>query len=948
MRHLTLCVGAGLLVAGGAWAGCKPPKVPKTVLDPSIKVMIERIDPARFPLVDVYFRVQDVNGTTKLHELKFKDIQQVVDGAVGQAAVQRVVMPPAGAEGGGNPVLVPAVVRPLATAFSIDRSGSVDPVLENIKEAVSNFVHTELNAEKNTPPNPDVMYAIALSGIPRNLETCLRTGPPAGATNPLGFESDPGTLDAFLNNLIIPERFRLGSPIYRAWDAAEAEVAAHPYEFPEAARCLVSITDGYNNVAPGRECALIKAITGARVPNFVMGFVKIGKTAVAAGSVLRPVLVEAATVSGGAYFEPTPPIPKGLKNPPLKGTDDEKRDYVFNGLALLHELYTNDTDPPPPLTPAILAGGKLLTAKPATGEALVAAFDGDDLPARDDAVTFTDTELKDFHKDVNAGRTLDAKTFSKEDLSEFYNVEVAQFLRKINRSLKHVYVATYRVDEPVPFDLGLREASLKAGYEATRTFPTVTVLPLDGVGKDTFHVPAVIPENQPFTVTAPSPVLGPDAVATLAADNPRGGAWDGPVGVSMVVSLWLEVHADKGQPTQVMKVATQEITPEGPQDIKLVAPPEAAIGLSAGQDGAPGEAELYLRALRPSDASVALAGAGAVVSFKVQPAVPTCSKNPDKLRPPLNETEPKRGRLMWYTVEPFLNRSYTLQIKQLGAKDKPPKPSKATANTVFIPPGTTTDLQKGGTVIAGGPLDGSVQVKRHIPLPAVVLYVSDQTPPSLSAYLTNDESGTCLATQREEPVDAAAAPLYSAKTYVIGKAFVGDPKGTPEAPRAIDDLSTTGYVVTQGVAVRLQIAAKDNFDRHHNNAYLVDNSLPFYNLFTLEQANAQEMKDFQAPYLDRAVEAALFADPPTATGVCWRFEDKNGGHAEDALADSKVFRTPNVRVDESGTVTPDGDPILLHVRAADASGNVSDLKLPILVAPNGIKLDQLKFSAERR
>src|SRR5438105_2082603 len=124
MRSLIIFLLGMGVVAGAARAGCKVPRVSrKKAVDPTLGVVVERVDPARFPLVDVYFRVQDVNGTTALRVPKFKDLTNLVDGPSGAAGAKRTLLPPAGSDGSGDTELAPDKVRPLATAFNIDRSG---------------------------------------------------------------------------------------------------------------------------------------------------------------------------------------------------------------------------------------------------------------------------------------------------------------------------------------------------------------------------------------------------------------------------------------------------------------------------------------------------------------------------------------------------------------------------------------------------------------------------------------------------------------------------------------------------------------------------------------------------------------------------------------------------------------------------------------------------------
>lgn len=886
-----------LACAAAAWAGCPGGGVPP---DPQAQIYFERLDTSRYPDVDVYFRIIDTNPKTGFHEPQVGEVV-VQDGADGTLASMEVKE-----HNFANPIL-----RPIAMALCLDRSKSVDPVINHILDAIREYINLMVPKESNTPRFPDQTYLMALCGDADLVKV-----------KELLFPADVNEFnkqDAFnkVNATFLPTCG--GSPIYKASLATLDRVGAHPFEEPESARAAVLITDGKNNRPPATPDDLIAQARTSGIYVFTIGPVLIKANppkapTVSAKSVCRGALIDIARETSAAYFEatppgavllPEPPTPDNPETPPSEPILPSERavEYMQNTLLTVKNIakqsptLDRNADLEPEVAQAIQQF-TTLNVSPSKWENYITALEaGPPAIINTPQITYAlvaalDAGLEKFAADNTP--TIDAEAVKKT-----YHDEIAGMMKKIQYSLKRVYRVTYTVPD-APFDGKNRTVRISTDYV---TDVNGTARRITATKDAVYKAPMVVKENETRDFFVP--VAG-DRVTRLTANVPprTPGAWSPDLQVDSTIAL----YGMAGSPPRPVKLAE-----------KTAAVPEA---WPTEQEGGPAqpltEAEReelrpYLRAV---NVNVALAPGG--VQYTLAAGMPTCV--PDATaRPVANDANPDRPRLYWYSVSNTMKRAYTY--------------------TATLP-GNVKRAQTGVAKALLNPL---------------VFYVQDVTPPTLAVYLTPESRGTSRVAGVEMPIEQS--PPQRAY-FLAGQSFgvMGDAKklnatGADLAePLAFDGGSSIGFVVPQGVSVRLAILARDNFDRNVKPEWPPPADTAAVNAYDDATPSDEAARDLRPPFLARIngdqFDVLKDGGKTRWSGVTWSFLE--GGGEADAGVETRSFRSANVNVD-GDTITPlSGQDIVLQVRAVDASGNKTTMKLPVRVTPVGIEIDKLFQERERK
>ena len=903
--------------------GDRPPD-PNTV--PTIDVKIERIDTARYPEVDLYFRVVDTNSTTDFHPLERADVS-LDEGPSGGALTPANIV----ADNFANPQL-----RALATAVVLDRSSSVERVLPYIKQAINDFVDLMEPAARNTyhvtpgtPNQPDVTMVVPLAGN-RFLEE------PQSQFS--AYDSSTANLKSWVDTNI--NRTYGGSPIFGATDEAVRRTARKKdYDLPEGSRLVFLITDGQENQGyptntSQKPWLLISNAQANNIRVYTMGMVFVKQSgAVEPDNICRTFLKAIANATKATYFEPINPFPVLPAAPQMPAgasatnpndlDDTTAKNFLLQRLSTCANLAKNQTMdvrelPLPADFKAVLAVVMAPLPDPYTYKEFCRDWSAATLPDLKslDQVTYamlnsiqaTSVEL------ANAEVT-------PNDLKEtqYYRDQVKKVLTKIQRSEKSIYKLTYR-NEGAPFDGGARDIRLTVKYRSNVNGSTVFLNP--GTAPLAYKAPSVLAEDDTNQETQFRVNNDAGSLVVFGPKDPRNQNWAAAPQFAFVTRLMTEVpNPVAGQPPVQFPVASYDPNNADPakRGYKQLDIPDAYKDLSWVVQHVNGEAVDYRALLVSLNPQTSYDDPSKTVKITLSAKTPTSITNPVNpvLRPVANAAEPARKRLMWYEISGVAERNYSYQT------NNPPSPTLVTETATA-----------------------------RVALPTFTYYVADKTPPSLGIYLTPSGRGPGMVAVRQASPDVFP---QASKVFLQGEALgvPGDAvplrNGFDAPPYQLEPTgSTPGFTVPQNIQVRIQVVGKDNFDRNLDHAYLLTapNAPPSdaYDLTTLDDPAA---KDGAPPYLPRvnwdAVGTVLGENK--VSGVSWRLEE--AGQPTDALTDAKIFRASNVSVVDDTFQVIAGQEIYLAVKASDAAGNPSFVRVPILVTPVGLNIGKLTYESRR-
>lgn len=922
---------------------------PDTSTIPKIDVRIERVDTARYPEVDLYFRVVDANATTAFIPLR-RDYITLEEGTGSSLAPVRPENLVGDNFTGRDPDL-----RALASAVVLDRSASVEQVLPFIRQAIEFYISKMEIATKNTyrldpnsPQRDDTTMAIGLAG--------QRAQRPDCKIKDYTEAKDKDALSDW-----VEQNFRdtaCCSPIYPACEQGVLQtMLKSDYDLPDGSRVVYLISDGKNNrgytpaaqynLAPNR---LIKTANAGRVRVYTLGMVFIDKNGVSdSNNICRRQMRAIAEQTGGTYFEPINPfpvVPGGLDSTgkdltdPAALDDNVAKDYINSHISTLASLakrqnldttsyplpaevktlLTKVMEPlPDPYTYKEMIQGVPSASPTATA---IPPWIGATYPTLVNLDQVTYGMLADVQDQLSKLAAADP-SYANVDKGKYYNEQVANVLTKIQASEKRIYRLTYKVDN-APFDGTTRDIRLTVRYRSD-----VNGVPKDLIpGTDTINYKAparleedpaapLVTEYEPTTSAANNVVFGPK--------DPRNQDWlpSNKVRVNFLTRLLTEAPATTdGKPA--VPFAVMELKGAGPaRDLPVPSNLADRQDVTAHRAGEASDYNALITSLEPR--AEFDEGSGKL-EIRINPRIPTSVTNPVNplLRPVANTAMPPRKHLQWYEISGTAERDYNYQALQLD-----------------------------------GSLRNMVGTAR-VGLPTFTYYVADRTPPSLGIYLTPSGGDTGMVVIRSRDSDRDPTPetlLQGIPLGVPGNADTLETSFDSAPPYKLKGTgSTPGFMVPQNVQVRIQVLAKDNYDRNRNHAYLLNDPIPRpgSDTYTLDTINEASAKDMQPPYMPRVTwnEIPDASEPPRynadgncTSGVTWRLEE--AGQATDTLTDTKIFRAANVSVnDDTFQVTP-GQEIYLAVKASDAAGKRSFVRIPIVVTPMGVNIGKLTYESRR-
>lgn len=883
---------------------------------PRIEVRIERIDTGRYPDLDIYFRVLDTNPTTEFHRLVRADVK-VAEGALGAPLASG----PPSSDNFARPEL-----RPLAAAVVLDRSGSVDDVIRFIRAAIAGFVDRMVPAPRNTyrptDPNvglPDTTYTLAFAG-----DNTISNA----ATLP--YTPDPNTIRQWIAaNLVRGAGF---SPVWGALERGVAATAAQAYDLPDGSRCAFLISDGQNNRGypdePGnlRLDRALRGAQGARIRVYALAMAFVNERGVVTGDINRPDMQRFAADTDGVYFEPRSPFPVVPRAPvPPDGNLDAKapdalaREYVRQGLGTAASLaqkqaktgaLSTQLDQVVKEAMAAPTGSTTGTAPPATYEAFIPIWNPPPNPGP--ALNVGEITYRDLGTLESAMVDLAANAVTAGDLQQkdYYEDQVRNILTKIQTSEKTIYRVSYRVTDE-RFDGSLRQVALTVQYDSTVNGVVTPLAP--GTGTATYRAPALLTEDGVEEAPFPIDMSIPQAALIFGNTDPRGNPWPAAPALRMRTRLITEVPSTDGTPAKRVVVASLTGDRFRPVD-----PPPDLPDLDRVNRHIAAERADYEALLRSLGAAARVEGDRVIVSLA--PKTPTAVPNLDDAtrRPVPNLAEPDLPRLLAYEVLAELERPYRF-------------------NT--------------GALV--------VDAVARFALPGMSFYVADRTPPTLGVYLTPVSRGTNMVAVRANADAVDVAPPI-AKVAVSGD-DLGVPvpavrtlvNGFDGSPYPLDGGgSIIGFVVPENVEVRVQVVAKDNFDRNREHSYLLSAAtpkpLPVTDTYAMATRSESAAVDQAPPYLPRVAfdEVGRRKADNKVSGCSYRFEEAG---QSDAMPDRKIFRAANVELTGPSTfrILP-GQEIFLTVKASDATGNPAEVRIPVLVTPVGVNIDKLLAERERK
>jgi hypothetical protein len=809
---------------------------------PSIRVAVEWVDPSAFPDVDVYFRVLDTVPSAAFHAIRPEDV-----------TLHEALEP------GGSFDPVPMRtnnfdapdIRPLAVSLAVDRSSSVERILDKLKEGTMRFLG---GMSDNGPLADDAASLVFFCGYP-NLKKVHHLPMTTQRDQLVQYTSDYMT------------RACGGTPLHKSWNLAIRDAALDQYP----ARGVLMLTDGKNyprNSGPTVD-SIIPAAVSNGLPVFNFAFVKISKAGkVARNSVYRPDMTRMADATGGAYFEPIPPWPMlpGLPDEPDDPAsadalpDDQAIAYGQQALGLVKNMLLEDPEAQYSQFQEII--NRFIEPDCATQADFLSLDLSNPSLLQDAASTLSYQDLDA----VDTALELVSRTnVTEEDLKTFYCDQVENMFTKVRTSLKTLYRATFTSAAPQCRGEP-RDVKVSVAYQTHINFAPLN---LAGSSIGRYITPVVAEEDKEVSLVsslnAASPVYGQLFGAQAA---PRAGTWQGQTALEYAVDL-VARDSDSRPVSLALRKAdgSVELATSGPVT-ELDAADKQAV-------------TTYLTHLQLQAEPDPSAGQ---LTVKLTGKLPTCLVQRDRPfeRPLENPRALGFRKLLAYRIRPTAARVYSYNME--------------------VP---TEEGQPGQVV----PSTGRVSMD----LPTLVAYVADTTAPSLALYLTSTRNSVVnRADALEVPTDSAERPRvfklalgglnWNAPAEV---AVSGAGTGVTSVGAAIEG----HFYIEEDVRINVAVLAQDNFDHSRDAGHLAANGpqLAAHNVFADTDPNTPEGRNGQPPFLSRGTPAEAGAEVPVSLTL-----DENGTRS--AIQDSVIFRAPNVpagepvaiearAVDRTGNVT---------------------------------------------
>ena len=889
---------------------------------------MDSIDASHYPRVELRFRVVDTVPTTTYYDLGENEpsigFSLLHDGATTKVDTD----------------FKKPCILPLASTLAVDRSKSVQKVLKHIRRATKSYASTMAG---NGPTGPaDVVGYIFFSGkeLPQ-----WDTPSPVAQARP---KHMPPTPDKKRAAAFADKYLRLthgGTPLYYSWHLvlsllAERSLSQYP------ARGVLILTDGKQRpLLATKKSRLDNIDFGAWVgrshdiPVYTIGFPKLERGGELGNNVDARDLIPLSTMTQGSYFHPTPPwpVPPDMPEKPADPTSPEALDdssvgtYLCTLLDTVRNLLRDDT----------------VQASFATFEPSINRMLKDDVADRSafDACDLTDASVldqryvqglswnelalvaQDFESKMNAA-------IDDDKLKRFYQDQMFTMFTKIRRSLKRQYGASFEVAPTVDacdggehlVDLRVNYTTVSSGYASVK---------LEGGGAGRYLAPKLFLEDASLdddsyvetTVAATDPVFravleGPrdvDIEGLRVVD-------EGEAQFDFDIELF---HRDEAGDDLLLAHRR-----EGAEDFTFAACVESDSSWKSA-------VSTYLDALEFD----VLADTGSqTVKVSVSSHIPGCRPgegDPATFPPP--RANPRAGRsgrdgdwreFLYYRVRPCLVRDYKYE-RWLPEHLVGVNGSESLDDFQYV-------HQRG--------LDGRLRKT----FPPVICYVADRTPPSLALYCAVRRGARSSVRVLERHLDSGARPfvrrllldgtLWDDGFKTHRRSEVHDTDLSPLRFEKATQNRPAGLFVPQHARILLSLRARDNFDANIDQRHVTvirqgalddpDPLLASHNQFGVEHPQAFPSGIDHNPFL--SVHADLKSYENNSGGIVLVRE----AGRETVVDEGYVFRRANHPDDHDYRIE-------IVARARDASGNETELILPVYVVTQEFHLRALSYESRR-
>ena len=422
---------------------------------PKNSIIVEKVDPTRFPIIDVHFTVIDNVPGTEFYDLEANDGNYTLT-----VKEKRVTPPETSYQVVADADIKDSQNRSMASCLTVDRSGSMTAILQHVKDACVSFVNSIPDGDKTAvlffqgDDDYDGMYFHKAEGNDKAAELqafCEKYGSSSGGMTPMfdAWELSVTSIDTFANSM--------------------------------DTLCVVCLTDGYNTSSSNRPNSVISLGNSYRLPIYNIAFPKIKKEdgiVSLSDSVNDSLMLDISSGTNAAYFEPVPPYPNVPPTPakdngePDRVNDEEAGQYFVDMMTLLQRLIKDDDEAEFDTFASYI-------------HTYVTSPEAEDF----DEEYFTDLEIDDGQLNQVAIQSLTytnmetqasevaqnvLNTVSDEDIEKFYNDQMFTMFNKIRKSKKRLYRMSYETPNK-RLDGSIRDIEIGISFSTYDNFQYVTV-----------------------------------------------------------------------------------------------------------------------------------------------------------------------------------------------------------------------------------------------------------------------------------------------------------------------------------------------------------------------------------------------------------------------------------------------------------------------------------------
>ena len=442
---------------------------------PKNSIIIEKVDPTRFPKIDVHFTVIDnVAGT------EFYDLEANAGSYTLTVKEKKITPTETSYQLVADAEVKDSQNRSMATCLTVDRSGSMSDVLQHVKKACVSFVKSIPDSDKTAVlffqggSGYDGMYFHQAVGNDQEAaleEFCNKYGSSSGGM----------------------------TPMFDAWELSITSIDTFATSMDTL--CVVCLTDGINTSSTERPNSIITLGNSYRMPIYNIAFPKMYKddndVVHLSDNVDDALMLKISSKTDAAYFEPVPPYPIVPDMPAYAsgqpdGIDDVAIEpYFVDMMILLQRLIKEDDD-----------------AEFDTFKSYIQTYISSPAAEDFDADYFENLEIDNGklnqvaiqslqHGDLTTQTAVVTQeilnTVSEEDIEKFYNDQMFTMFNKIRNSKKRLYRMTYETPHQ-RLDGSIRDVEIAISFTTYDKFQLQDVY-LTGKSNARYAAPIVAEED---------------------------------------------------------------------------------------------------------------------------------------------------------------------------------------------------------------------------------------------------------------------------------------------------------------------------------------------------------------------------------------------------------------------------------------------------------------------